>query len=153
MISWPSLESAGCTAGGSQWCGRRSLEQLHYVCQKGQNSRLSTSDPKPVKAWEEVRPRGSLMVLATICCSVAPSPNSAEAFLATSLSPTRSASKALVTCRQTASYKTKTYHSTNHYCDPSTACCSRQKLTKATTGNQPEVCCLPWTANRSQLHP
>ena len=42
-------------------------------------------------------PRNSLMVLSTICASVAPSPNSSDAFFATSLRPTSKASKALVT--------------------------------------------------------
>ena len=42
-------------------------------------------------------PRHSLMVLSTICASVAAAPNSSEACLATSLRPTSKASNALVT--------------------------------------------------------
>ena len=42
-------------------------------------------------------PRHNLMVLSTICASVAAAPNSSEACLATSLRPTSKASNALVT--------------------------------------------------------
>ena len=71
---------------------RNSLKNLLFE----KSATLSWNIKKLIRSLSYL-PRNSLMVLSTICASVAPSPNSSDAFFATSLRPTSKASKALVT--------------------------------------------------------